>query len=39
MFVEVKGPNDHLAAHQILWQRILSSSGAMVFVGHVVETE
>lgn len=39
MFVEVKGPNDKLAAHQILWQRILNSAGAHVFVGHVTEVE
>lgn len=37
MFVEVKGPNDKLAAHQILWQRILTAAGARTFVGHVKE--
>jgi hypothetical protein len=37
LFIEVKGPNDRLAANQKIWQAVLSSAGANVMVGRVRE--
>ena len=37
MFIEVKGPGDKLAPHQLLWQHILYNSGAHSIVGYVRE--
>ena len=38
MMVEVKGPTDSLADHQLMWLCVLSSSGVATFVAHVKET-
>ena len=39
MLVEVKGPTDHLADHQLMWLRVLHRYGVTAIVGHVKETE
>ena len=39
MFVEVKGPTDHLADHQLMWLRMFDRYGVMAIVGNVRETE
>ena len=39
MMVEVKGPTDTLAAHQLMWLRVIACSGVTALVGHVKETE
>jgi VRR-NUC domain len=38
MMVEVKGPTDSLADHQLMWLCVLSSSSVATFVAHVKET-
>ena len=38
MMVEVKGPTDSLADHQLMWLCVLSSSNIATFVAHVKET-
>ena len=38
MMVEVKGPTDSLADHQLMWLCVLSNSGVATFVAHVKET-
>jgi VRR-NUC domain len=38
MMVEVKGPTDSLADHQLMWLCVLSSSNVATFVAHVKET-
>ena len=39
LMVEVKGPTDSLADHQLMWLRMLQRSGVTALVGHVKETE
>lgn len=39
LMVEVKGPTDSLADHQLMWLRMLHRSGVTALVGHVKETE
>ena len=39
MMVEVKGPTDHLADHQLMWLNVLHRYGVTAIVGHVKETE
>lgn len=38
MMVEVKGPTDSLADHQLMWLCVLSSSSVATFVAHIKET-
>jgi hypothetical protein len=37
--VEVKGPNDRLAAKQIMWLQLLHNAGVLSFVGYVKEED
>lgn len=39
LMLEVKGPTDTLADHQLMWLRMIQRSGVTALVGHVKETE